>query len=89
MGHLYAGRLLADAGRRAWWPLLLAGAVVSPRVRRLALLAAVPALSGGGIPRLIDDVAYGFGVWKGALSDRQLGPLTPSFRSWPGRSTGE
>ena len=44
LGHLYAGRLLADAGRRAWWPLLLAGAVVSKRMRRVAVAAAVPAL---------------------------------------------
>ena len=44
LGHLYAGRLLADAGRRAWWPLLLAGALVSKRVRRVGAAAAVPAL---------------------------------------------
>ena len=37
LGHLHAGRLLADAGRRAWWPLLLAGALVSRRVRRIAV----------------------------------------------------
>ena len=30
LGHLHAGRLLADAGRRAWWPLLLAGALGVP-----------------------------------------------------------
>ena len=86
MGHLHAGRLLADAGRRAWWPLLVAGAVVSPRLRRVAVLTAVPALLGGGIPRLVDDLAYGVGVWKGMLAERELGPITPRFTSWPGRS---
>ena len=44
--------------------------VVSPRVRRLAAMAAVPALLGGGIPRLVDDLAYGVGVWKGVLAER-------------------
>ena len=77
--------LLADAGRRAWWPLLLAGALVSRRARLVAALAAVPALLGGGVPRLVDDLAYGVGVWKGVVAERQPGPLLPSFTSWPGR----
>jgi hypothetical protein len=86
LGHLYAGRLLADAGRRAWWPLLVAGAVVSKKVRRVAVAAAVPALLSGGIPRLVDDLAYGAGLWKGVLAERETGPLRPRFTSWPGRS---
>ena len=86
MGHLHAGRLLADAGRRAWWPLLVAGAAVPPRVRRVAAAAAVPALLGGGIPRLVDDLAYGVGLWKGVLAEREPGPLVPRFTSWPGRT---
>ena len=60
--------------RRAWWPVLVAGAVVSPRVRRIAALSVVPALLGGGLPRLVDDLAYGVGVWKGVLAERELGP---------------
>ena len=78
-GHLHAGRLLADAGRRAWWPLLAAGSLVSRRVRRVAVLAALPALSSGGLPRLVDDLAYGVGVWKGVLAEREPAPLLPSF----------
>ncbi len=87
VGHLGAGRLLADAARRAWWPVILAGAVVSRQARRIAVLAALPALSNGGVPRLVDDVTYGLGVWKGVLAERQLGPLLPAFPRWPGRAS--
>jgi mycofactocin system glycosyltransferase len=86
LGHLQAGRALADAGRRAWWPFVLAGALVSRRGRVIAGLTAVPALLGGGVPRLVDDLAYGVGLWKGVVAEREPGPLLPSFKSWPGRS---
>ena len=86
LGHLYAGRLLADAGRRAWWPALLAGALVSKRVRAVAAAVAVPALLSGGIPKLVDDLSYGAGLWKGVVTEREPGPLRPRFTSWPGRS---
>jgi mycofactocin system glycosyltransferase len=86
LGHLFAGRTLADAARRAWWPMLLAGALVSKRARWVAAAAAVPALLDGGLPRLVDDLAYGAGVWKGVVAEREPGPLTPDFTSWPGRS---
>jgi mycofactocin glycosyltransferase len=85
LGHLNAGRSLADAARRAWWPLLLAGAVVSRRVRWVAALSALPALLDGGVPRLVDDLAYGAGVWKGVIAERDPAPLVPEFKSWPGR----
>lgn len=84
LGHLHAGRLLADAGRRAWWPLLSGAALVSRRGRRIAFAAALPALLRGGWARLLDDVAYGAGVWQGVLASRQLGPLLPRFPAWPG-----
>ncbi len=84
-GHLHAGRLLADAARRTWWPLLAAGSLVSKRVRRVAILCALPALSSGGIPRLVDDLAYGAGVWKGALAARDPAPLVPAFPAFPAR----
>ena len=85
LGHLYAGRNLADAARRAWWPLILAGAVVSRRMRWIAALSALPALLDGGVPRLVDDLAYGAGVWKGVVAERDPAPLIPEFKSWPGR----
>ena len=86
LGHLHAGRLLADAGRRAWWPLLLAGALVSKRVRRRGRRwPPCRRCSSGGIPKLVDDLAYGVGLWKGVLAERETGPLRPRFTSWPGR----
>jgi hypothetical protein len=89
LGHLYAGRSLAEGARRAWWPLLLAGALVSRRARLVAALAAVPALLDGGVARLVDDLAYGAGVWKGVLAEREPAPLVPDFTSWPGRTPAE
>ena len=84
LGHLHAGRSLADAGRRAWWPILLAGALVSRRARLVAALATVPALVGGGVPRLVDDLAYGVGLWKGVVTERQPGPAAAVLHA-PGR----
>jgi len=87
-GHLGGGRLLADALRRVWWPLLLIGA--RSRVgRRLAGAALIPVLwealtrpgrIGAGrwlALRLADDAAYGAGVWVGALKVRRAGALLP------------
>jgi mycofactocin glycosyltransferase len=34
--------------------------------------------------RLLDDAAYGAGVWRGAVTERTVGPLTPRFESFPG-----
>jgi mycofactocin glycosyltransferase len=36
--------------------------------------------------RLLDDAAYGAGVWAGALKLRSLRALKPDFTSWPGKS---
>jgi mycofactocin system glycosyltransferase len=84
-GHLLAGRQLAAAARRAWWPALLVGALLSRRVRRLAVLAALPALVDGGPARLLDDAAHGWGVWKGVLAHGDAGPLLPDVQPWPRR----
>ena len=47
-------------------------------------LAVLQALASGGLPKLVDDIAYGCGVWKGVLTERELGALLPRFPSWPG-----
>ncbi|HEX4867476.1 MAG TPA: mycofactocin biosynthesis glycosyltransferase MftF [Acidimicrobiales bacterium] len=91
-GHLWAGRAVADALRRPWWPL---AAVVGWRCRRArpALVAAAvvppllewreqrPALDPArfAVLRLLDDLAYGTGVWLGGLQARSLTALFPRF----------
>ncbi len=97
-GHLGAGRSLAEALRRAWWPLALVTALCSRRARR-ALLAAflLPPLVDwlrrrpdvGPLRWLVlhlaDDLAYGAGVWVGCLRERTVTPLVPDLSSWPDR----
>jgi len=95
-GHLFAGRLLASAITRVWWPLVLPLSLVSKRVRRVLLAAAVlPALVDWVrtrpaidpvrylVLRLLDDAAYGIGVWRGAIEHRTTEPLVPDLTSWP------
>jgi len=98
LGHLYAGRLLLSTLLRAWWPVSVVAAVVSRRVRRLLAAAAVgaaladwrrerPDLDPASYVALrrLDDVAYGTGVWLGALHQRTAAPLLPSLSNWPPR----
>lgn len=102
LGHAHAGRQIAQATMRAWWPLALVAAAVS-RPARPALVAAallppiLDQLTGKAPDRtridpmratlahLVDDVAYGAGVWAGALRHRTIAPLVPDLTSWPGR----
>ncbi len=99
LGHLYAGRQVASAITRTWWPAALVAAAVLRRSRSPLLAAAtVPALLdwfGGERPhdlvryvalRLADDVAYGAGVWMGAIEQRSIGSLAPELTNWPGRN---
>lgn len=92
LGNLAAGRLLADALRRTWWPLALIGAVVGPRpLRRMIAGAFIVAplsqwrTSSGLDPvtwlvlHVADDVAYGTGVWAGCVTERTIAPLIPDF----------
>ena len=43
LGNLHAGRLLADAVRRVWWPIVLVAAIRSRRARLIALASLLPA----------------------------------------------
>lgn len=98
-GHLAAGRLLASAAVRAWWPVAVPAAVSSRRLRRsLLFAAAVPHLAAWLRDRraldpvrftllgVVDDLAYGTGVWLGCARHRTAEPLRPRFRNWPGRA---
>lgn len=97
-GQLAAWRPVASAITRTWWPLALGAALVSRRARRAVVLAAVVAplvdwangdraldpVRAVGL-RVLDDAAYGAGVWAGCWRHRTIGPLVPTLRSWPGR----
>jgi mycofactocin system glycosyltransferase len=97
-GHLGAGRLLARALVRVWWPLALAAAVLSRRARWLLVVAAASAVAEArtradrvdvdpvrfAVLALADDVAYGCGVWAGCLRARSLRALMPRLVAWPG-----
>jgi len=85
VGTFRAGEQLATAIRRAWWPLVALLAVRSRRARRV--LAAAVVASGHPL-RVIDDVAYSIGVWRGVLRERTVAPLVPELTSWPGRRRG-
>jgi len=101
LGHLYAGRQVASAITRVWWPLALIVAVFVRRSRLpLAAAATIPPLldwlerRGPLDPvrytalRIADDVAYGTGAWKGAIEQRSVGALAPKFTNWPGKAGG-
>jgi mycofactocin system glycosyltransferase len=69
LGTLRSGRVVADALTRHWWPLALA----HPRTR--AAFLTKPPLA------LVDDLAYGAGVWSGCIQHGTLDPLLPA-RPW-------
>jgi mycofactocin glycosyltransferase len=91
LGNLYAGRQVADALRRAWFPLAVPLAL--HRRTRPALVAALvvpalieraerrPALDVGRWTalRLADDLAYGAGLWSRSIADRSTAALRPAF----------
>ncbi|MFN7151721.1 MAG: mycofactocin biosynthesis glycosyltransferase MftF [Microthrixaceae bacterium] len=93
-GHLSAGRQLACAALRVWWPLLLVGSIVSRRVRRVAMGCAAISAAGAwsdasdrtrvdlapwelAAISLVDDAAYGAGVWQGCWRRRSWRALLP------------
>lgn len=79
---------------RHWWPLTAIGCLVSRRVRRAVLVAAVadtawelartrPRLDPVrfGLARRLDDAAYGAGVWWSAIRGRSPRALLPDLRA--------
>jgi len=75
---------------RHWWPGFAVAALVSARARRMVVSALVvdaivqvavdrPAVSplAGWAGRRLDDLAYGGGLWLGALRARNLRCLLP------------
>jgi mycofactocin glycosyltransferase len=99
LGHLYAGRQVANSITRVWWPVALVVAMFVRRSRLpLAAAATGPALldwvarRGPLDPvryvglRMADDIAYGAGAWAGAIDQRSLAALAPKFTNWPGKA---
>jgi len=93
LGALAATAQTAELIVRHWWPLAVVGSVVSRRVRRATVVAAVgDALYEHrripndldpvrfGLARRLDDLAYGSGVWWGALRARSSRALRPVVR---------
>lgn len=97
-GHWWSARNLSHQMVRTWWPVtvaLLALPPARPAGRRLLLVGIAASASrrwaGGRGHRaetvavgLLDDVAYGTGVWRG-LRPGGLAAVLPSLVAWPGR----
>ncbi|MEO1056701.1 MAG: glycosyltransferase [Actinomycetota bacterium] len=81
-GHVASIRQFADATWRVWWPVIIVAALASRRARRWALVAA---LVRPHRTSLLSDVAYGWGVWRGAVIHRTVDPLLPRLQAFPGR----
>ena len=90
--HRHAGAMFASALTRTWWPLTLVAAMVSRRARAALMLAAVvpaalewrrrrPTLDPVRYLalRVLDDAAYGFGVWQGVRRMRRADAVLPSI----------
>ncbi len=100
LGHLAAGRQLAKAVTRVWWPLAAVIALVLPRARvPVAAAFVAPAVADAVRARSLtplrdapiqwaDEMAYGAGVWTGVVAQREPGPLLPRFTTWPRRGGG-
>lgn len=100
-GHLFAGRLLAQATTRAWAPLAVVVSLFSRRARIATTAAAiVPAAlrwksSSTELDparfiaaHIADDLAYCAGVWKGVVTSGRWQALLPRLSGIPGVTTG-
>ena len=94
IGAIAALNQTASALTRHYWPVALPLAVVSTRARRAVLVAAVvdgvldhrrarPDLDVARyvLARRLDDLAYGAGLWVGAVRARSPRALVPRWRS--------
>jgi mycofactocin system glycosyltransferase len=90
-GVVASGRLLARATTRHHWPLALAAALVSRRARRWVVAAAAADAATAWWPhrervgpvrfaaaRRLEDLAYGAGLWWGAVRARDPKALLPA-----------
>ena len=82
-GNARAGEQIAATVRRAWWPIVVIAAMRSTAARKLLVASALAARHP---IRLVDDVAYSVGLWRGVVAARDVGPLLPEISAWPGRA---
>ena len=93
MGAIAATAQTGELLLRHWWPITLVAGLASRRVRRAALVAAVADAVyeqyrtrarvnplAFVVARRLDDLAYGAGLWWGALRARSLVALAPVVR---------
>jgi mycofactocin system glycosyltransferase len=89
-GTAQSAQSAASAINRVWWPIAFILAVFSQRLRVLFIAAALaPAVYEWWIKRphldvvrftlmkMLDNAAYGAGVWKGVIAQRNAAPLIP------------
>lgn len=86
LGHLRAVTASSEAAVRSWWPVTALASLVSRRCRVIAGTALIvratsrrPSASPwwATIMAVIDDLAYGAGVWYGAIRSRHFACLRP------------
>jgi mycofactocin system glycosyltransferase len=78
---------------RHWWPLAAIGCIFSPRIRNAVMVAsavnivteyqrteAILDFPRFALARRLDDLAYGAGLWFGAIRGRSLTALLPNIR---------
>ena len=82
-------RLVAMAVRRAWWPIFIIASFLSVRVTAMYTFSLLTPLMFGVLRkkphavasyvglRIVDDLAYGLGVWVGAFRQRSLRCIIP------------
>ncbi|MER3389183.1 MAG: mycofactocin biosynthesis glycosyltransferase MftF [Microcella sp.] len=93
MGAIAATAQTGELLLRHWWPITLVAGLASRRVRRAALVAAVADAVyeqyrtrarvnplAFVVARRLDDLAYGAGLWWGAVRARSLVALAPVVR---------
>ncbi|MQA10893.1 MAG: mycofactocin system glycosyltransferase [Pseudonocardiaceae bacterium] len=91
-----SGALWQSAGAltRHWWPIAGFGSLFSKRLRRALVVAALAEGLADWVKHRgeldparylvlhrLDDLAYGWGLWQGALGLRTSAPLVPRLRS--------
>ena len=100
LGAVASVRQVGSALTRHYWPVALVAASRSSRTRRALLVAALADavldhrrvrpdldLPRYAVARRLDDLAYGAGLWVGAVRARDPRALLPAVRGLPARRT--